>query len=642
MSDPAPGGFPWRPPLDPGWADDLAGLTSGLKTLADLDPGAATAFAHAARRLANQRLGPLEQLRLNRLAARLWPHRDQLSALRPVRIALLSNRMVGLLAPEIRGAGLARGLLVDFVESEFDTAEAVASGGLALEDAEGLDATVLLLDGAAFFASGPRLGRAAEDQALDAARQRLARLVEGLRRRLRAPVIVATSMAWPERTISSADPAMPGSPHRLVRRFNDAIAAGAEADDWLIWDLEELATEVGSAAWCDPARFHQGKLPFAAEQGPLAADHLCRILAAMTGRSGRALVLDLDNTLWGGVIGDDGVEGIRLGQGSPEGEAFLAIQQLALDLRQRGVVLAVCSKNDDAVARRAFTEHADMLLKLEHIAVFQANWSDKASNLKAIAQTLNLGLGSLVFVDDNPAERARVRQELPEVLVPELGEDPAWYPRMIVASGVFETLVLGAEDLGRADAYQANAERAELRETVGNYQDYLRSLRMTMTIAPFDRLGRARIAQLIAKSNQFNLTTRRYGEVEVAALEADPAVVARQVRLTDAFSDHGMIAVIIVRAPEGPVWTIDSWLMSCRVLERGVEQALMNRLVAQAQAAGCRELRGLYRPTDRNRIVADFYDRMGFPLIAEEASGERTYALELDGFEPFEVQIEVK
>jgi len=382
---------------------------------------------------------------------------------------------------------------------------------------------------------------------------------------------------------------------------------------------------VGRDNWIDSVRFHEAKTPFRIELGALVADHLCRTIAAMTGKSCRALVLDLDNTLWGGVVGDDGVSGIRLGQNSAEGEAYADFQRFIMNLRRRGIVLAVCSKNTDAIAREPFRIHPEMLLKEEHIAVFQANWLDKASNLKAIAEALDLGLESVAFADDDAAERERVRQELPLVSVPEIGSEPAFYAARIADSGVFEHLLLTADDRARAENYQHRAAGAELKARIGNYGEYLDSLKMTLSVSRFDAIGRARIVQLINRSNQFNLTTRRYGEIEIREFEENAkGILCWQVRLDDRFGQHGIVGVVIVRmAPQ--IWTIDTWLMSCRVLSRGIEETLMNLLMAEAREAGVETITGEYLATPRNALVADFYRRLGFSPAENEARSAGTW-----------------
>jgi FkbH-like protein len=354
----------------------------------------------------------------------------------------------------------------------------------------------------------------------------------------------------------------------------------------------------------------------------------------MCGKSGKVLILDLDNMVWGGVIGDDGLEGIQIAQGDARGEAQLAVQRLALELRQRGIVLAVSSKNSDEAAREPFEKHPEMLLKLDHIAVFQANWNDKAINIQAIAEELSLGLDAMVFLDDSPVERGLVRKLLPQVAVPELPEEPAYYARTLAAGGYFEAVAFAGEDLKRAGFYQDNARRATLQKQACGVDAYLASLDMTITFRPFDATGRARIVQLINKSNQYNLTTRRYTDPEVTEAENDPVVFTLQVRLADIFGDNGMISVVICQPAQAGVWEIDTWLMSCRVLGRKVEYMVLREILEHARSAGIRKLAGTYRPTDRNKLVVDHYARLGFTRVGEDESGLTRWELLVEGAEP--------
>ncbi|MGB3797461.1 MAG: hypothetical protein WA957_14310, partial [Alteraurantiacibacter sp.] len=310
-----------------------------------------------------------------------------------------------------------------------------------------------------------------------------------------------------------------------------------------------------------------------------------------------------------------------------------------LALRERGIVLAVCSKNTDEIAREPFRNHTEMAIKESHVAVFQANWSDKATNIRSIAETLSLGLESFVFIDDNAAERERVRQELPLVSTIEVGDDPSFYIERIAQSGMFDHLPLNNEDISRAESYGGRAAAAEIRAKIGNYDDYLTSLKMRMTIAPFDDAGRSRITQLINKSNQFNLTTRRYGEEDVRKMEDDPDVMGWQVRLEDRFAQHGMIGVVIVRKG-GSDWDIDSWLQSCRVLERGVEQCVMNSLFETAADAGADTIHATYITTDRNAMVSDFYTRLGFTQNQQNDDGSITYSCAMKDYQPHRTFIE--
>ncbi len=602
--------FFWRPPRRPDWDAALKTLSASIAA-ASPDTPIPAALTYPLRALAGQRPAPLDGVKLGRLAGRLKDHAAGVMGLRPFRLALVGDDTLSLLAADLPAAGLARGLLIEVVEAAFGVSAAIAAGQTTL--AGSFDA-VLYMPTLRHGRSLP-LDREAEDAHITQQRQALERAAEGLREHLGAPVILATRPV--PSPLASADLANPASLPRYTQNINAALADGLADGVWLLWDLAGLAAEIGASRFRDPARYLAARMPFDPAFGPLVADHLCRLLAAMAGQSGRALVLDLDNTLWGGVIGDDGLEGIRLGQGSGEGEAFLAIQQLALDLRERGIALAVCSKNTEATARLPFEQHPEMLLKPWHIAAFHADWTDKASALTAIARNLGLTTGSLVLLDDNPFERAWVRDALPGLMVPELPDDPAGYPAALIASGIFEHLPLSGEDASRAAAFAARAAAQETLDLSGDYQAWLTSLGMSLTVAPFDAVGRGRIAQLIAKSNQFNLTTRRYTEPQVAALADDPDVLTWQARLSDRFGDHGMIGIVIVRGTSTPDWRIDSWLMSCRVLERGVEQALMNHLVVAARAAGAATLTGQYIDSGRNGLVAGFYEKLGFTAVGD-------------------------
>ncbi|HXW27380.1 MAG TPA: HAD-IIIC family phosphatase, partial [Xanthobacteraceae bacterium] len=478
----------------------------------------------------------------------------------------------------------------------------------------------------------------------DAALHHVNAIREAIRRHSAASVIVQNVARIPAPLFGNLDKTLASSGYRRILDYNKALEDMiADGGDYLL-DVAGLAEDVGLDRWHDPAQWYSARLPFSQRFVPLYADVLARLIAALRGKSRKCLVLDLDNTLWGGVVGDDGLDGLVLGQGNPKGEAYLAVQRTALDLRERGIVLAVSSKNDDAVAREPFRKHPDMLLREEHIAVFQANWHDKATNLKAIAEALDIGTDALVLLDDNPAERAYVRGALPEVGVPELPDDPALYPRALLFGGYFEAVTFSREDRARADAYQANARRAQLKEEIGDVSAFLESLAMAINFAPFDKPGRGRVAQLINRSNQFNLTTRRYSESEIARMEADPGLFALQVRLADRFGDNGMICVVICR-DAGPTWEVDTWVMSCRVLGRRVEEAVLAEIVNAAGTAGKTAILGDFIDSGRNALVRDHYEKLGFARAGGDERHTR-WRLDVAGFTapalPFAVSREIR
>ena len=577
----------------------------------------------------------LNQLtKLDKAIARARSERKSLDPLTPFRLAVLSNATIDLIVPALVASAARRGIDLDVIQPSYDQVAQEALTPDSKVNSSKPDAVLIALD----YRALPLKLSIGDPETSSATTQGvigyLQALRDGIKSNSNAVCIFQTFAPPVESLFGSLDRALPGTMRSLIGDVNRELAEFVLGSGDVLLDVAGLAETVGVANWHDLQLWNMGKLPFSDELIPLYADHVGRVVAAIRGKSGKVLVLDLDNTVWGGVIGDDGLEGIKVAQGDATGEAHLAIQRLALDLRQRGIVLAVSSKNTDEVARAPFENHPEMLLRLEHIAVFQANWNDKASNIQAIAEELSLGLDSMVFLDDNPVERGLVRQLLPQVAVPELPDDPAFYARTLAAGGYFEAVAFANEDLKRAGFYQDNAKRASLQKQVGGVDAYLASLDMTITFQPFDATGRARIVQLINKSNQYNLTTRRYTDPEIAEAESDPEVFTLQVRLADIFGDNGMISVIICRPGAEGVWEIDTWLMSCRVLGRKVEHMVLREMLQQARRAGIHKLAGTYRPTDRNKLVVDHYSKLGFSKIAEEETGSTRWELLVEGTEP--------
>jgi FkbH-like protein len=445
--------------------------------------------------------------------------------------------------------------------------------------------------------------------------------------------------AW--RQLDNHEARHPASLSRFIGRVNEKIADCAPAYV-VIHDIDSLGALAGRRIWGDERFFYHAKMPCAPELLVDYGFNVASLLAAELGLSKKCLVLDLDNTVWGGVIGDDGLGGIRLGQGSAEGEAYLAFQRYAKALKERGVLLAVCSKNEEHIAKEVFEKHTEMVLRLDDISCFMANWTDKAANLREISRRLNIGINSLVLADDNPAERALVRQLTPEVAVPELPEDPAGYIQAIEEFRFFQLTSIGREDYQRAEYYRANAEREQILSGSENVEDYLRSLQMVARIGPINAMSLERSTQLINKSNQFNLTTRRRSAADILTIASDPAWLTRTVSLQDRFGDNGLISVLLAKV-ENDILVIDTWLMSCRVLKRGVEMMLHNHLCRWAASRGLSGIRGEYIPTPKNDLVREHYATLGFARLPE-AEGENGRALWrfplADGWQPHTTFIE--
>lgn len=414
-----------------------------------------------------------------------------------------------------------------------------------------------------------------------------------------------------ERLLGNLERRYPFSRTSCLASLNAHLLRHAPANVTLV-DFDALSGLVGRRQWHDEAAYFTSKQPLSIREMPLVAAQLSRLMAASRGLARKCLVLDLDNTLWGGVIGEEGIDGIRIDPNDAMGEAFLAFQRYILQLKERGVILAICSKNDLDLARSAFEQHPDMILHMDDFAAFFANWDDKATNLRRIARQLNIGIDTLVFFDDNPAERSLVRQFEPDVLVVEVPEDPALFIRALDLSFAFEWHALTREDTDRSDSYARNRKRKELESSARDYESYLYSLEMQMSVETTGESALERVCQLANKTNQFNLRTIRYGKNELSAITASPVHDLLHVRLRDRFTNYGIIASVVI-AYHGNIAFVENWVMSCRVFKRGVEDATFNAIAEYAKAHGAEWLASEYVKTAKNGYVADLLER--FSLI---------------------------
>ena len=404
-------------------------------------------------------------------------------------------------------------------------------------------------------------------------------------------------------------------PYQLLKLNYLLAEAAREAGNVRLIDLEPIRAHMGYDAFHDPKLYAIAKMPISTQALPAVASRVVDAILARKGRFHKCAIVDLDNTLWGGVIGDDGLEGIQIGE-LGQGHAFTEFQTWLKELKNRGVMLAVCSKNDEANAKEPFLRHPEMVLKLDDFSAFVANWEDKASNIRRIQKELNIGLDSMVFFDDNPFERNLVRTMLPEVEVPELPEDPAEYTAFARMQNLFDTNSYSDEDRVRTERYLAEKSRTELSAGIDNYDDYLKALGMKAVCAPFDAFHIPRIAQLTQRSNQFNLRTVRYSEQEIEEIAANPRYITRYYTLRDRFGEHGLIAVVILEKRENELF-VNEWLMSCRVLKRGMEQFIADSILRAAREAGVARVVGEYLPTPKNAMVKDLYASMGFRPLGD-------------------------
>jgi FkbH-like protein len=620
------------------WLPTLPDWRARLKAL---PADAATAWDNAVA-LANARLNFVLTNALDETIHRILPTGPETLPTKKVRLAVLGSSTLTHLLPGIRTAGLRRGIWVDTYENDY---------GQYLQELSDPDSdlhafkptAILVAFDAYHLIAGVTAGmdkpnaEAALTERLDSIKE-VWRLARGA---FRCPILQQVALPVHLPVLGNNEHHLPGSRAWFTGRLNTAIRTMAETEGVDILSIDERAARDGLTKWHDTALWHRSKQEVSPTASPLYGDLVGRWLAAKQGRSFKCLVLDLDNTVWGGVIGDDGLEGIALGQGSPLGEAYTAFQEYARELSRRGVILAVCSKNDEANALEPFEKHPDMVLKRADISSFVANWSNKADNLRAIAQELNIGLDSLCFIDDNPFERNMIRQELPMVAVPEVSDDPTGYPVALADGGYFEGLSVTNEDRERTSQYQGNKVRDALKAAVTDLPSYLRGLEMQLVWKRFDKIGLQRIVQLINKSNQFNLTTRRYTDEDVIAVMADPDAVGLQLRLTDRFGDNGIIAIIVGRLLDNKDLYIDTWLMSCRVLGRQVEPTTLNLIAQEALKLGARRVVGEYIPTKKNGMVKDHYTRLGFTVMETSDTGGNRNILDLAAFTPAETFIHI-
>jgi FkbH-like protein len=421
---------------------------------------------------------------------------------------------------------------------------------------------------------------------------------------------------------------LPGGRTRVIDLLNLRLREEAPANVSIL-DMAAVQREVGSKRWEDELAWTRYRQHPAPEALPELGEVYMAHLRAVLGLSRKVLVTDLDNTLWRGVIGEDGLDGIGIGPGSPEGETYLHLQRYILDLKRRGILLAVCSKNNLEDAQLPFVQHPQMALKLEDFAAFRADWEDKVTNMRTIARDLSLGLDSFVFLDDNPFEREWVRSQLPEVAVVELGSSPFHYLHQLDRGRYFEALSLSGEDLARADQYRVEAQRESLRGSSASLDDFLQKLQLEAAVEEITEKNLARVTQLVNKTNQFNLTTHRYTEFQVRAIADNPQGWARAFRMSDRMGSYGLVGVLCCRlADQSATWEIDTWLMSCRTLGRQMEKFMFDRLVEAAVERGISRVLGVYRPTGKNGLVKKLYDQMGFQPVGE-SGGEVRYEFDV-------------
>ncbi len=559
------------------------------------------------------------------------------SSLPTFKMALVGDTATQFLATAIRGMGVERGYNIDLFEAEYNQVERQFLDPSS--ELHGFDADIIVV-----FQSTHKL---AEHHALVRAEEQ-ARIAAD---RLDFVASICNNPAFADKKIicfnypeiedtvfGSYANKVPSSLTCQVRKLNVGLMDLAQQyPNLFICDLAGLQNKFGRDRMFAPNVYVSTEMVLSIDALPYVASRVMDIVCAIKGQFKKCLILDLDNTMWGGVIGDDGLEGIQLGHGLGIGKAFTEFQMWVKKLKNRGIIICVCSKNDEDKAKEPFEKHPDMVLKLDDISVFMANWETKVDNIRQIQQILNIGFDSMVFLDDNPFERNMVREHIPGITVPELPEDPGDYLEYLYSLNLFETASYSSADKDRTKQYQVEAQRVSLSKTFTNEADFLQSLGMVSTVEGFTKFNTPRVAQLSQRSNQFNLRTVRYTEDQIAAIENDPRQKGFAFSLKDKFGDNGLIAVVIVQEQDADTLFIDTWFMSCRVLKRGMEHFTLNTIVAWAKEQGYSRIIGEYLPTPKNGMVKEHYSQLGFQRLEQTETAQ--WVLDIKAYEPKECYI---
>ena len=566
--------------------------------------------------------------------------KSDLTGLPSFKIAVVGDTATQLLCTAIRGMGVERGYNIDLFEAEYNQVERQLldpTSDLYLFDADFI----------VIFQSTHKLGEhhsmlSTEHQAT-LADDRIGFLASVCENpALAGKKIIYFNYPEIEDTVfgSYANKVVSSFTFQVRKLNYELMRLSQQYQNLFICDIAALQNKLGRDMMFAANVYTSTEMILSMDALPYVASRVMDIVCAVKGQFKKCLILDLDNTVWGGVIGDDGLEGIQLGHGLGIGKAFTEFQMWVKKLKQRGIIICVASKNNEETAKEPFEKHPDMVLKLDDIAVFQANWDTKVDNIRTIQQILNIGFDSMVFLDDNPFERNIVRENIKGITVPELPEDPAEYLEYLYSLNLFETASYSNLDKDRTKQYQVEAKRVSLSKTFTNEADFLKSLNMVSVVSGFTKFNTPRVAQLSQRSNQFNLRTVRYTDADIEALANDPNVIDLSFTLEDKFGDNGLIAVVIMKPQDKETLFVDTWFMSCRVLKRGMENFTLNTMVEKAKAAGYKKIVGEYLPTPKNRMVESHYTGLGFTLVEGAATAQ--YVLNVDEYQNRECYIETK
>jgi len=538
--------------------------------------------------------------------------KNNFSHLKSIRIALLGDTATQFLNQAIRGTGFDHDLNLQIWEADFNQIELQVFDSSS--DLYAFDPEIIII-----FQSAHKLAnkysKLRQEYYIDFAQNQLAEinnLYNAINAHSQAKIIYYNYTELDDAIFGNYANKTEHSFLFQLRKLNyELMVYAAKTSGFYIGDISCIQNRIGKAGMFQPSVYINTEMVLSIDVLPLIAEKTVQLIASLHGKFKKCVIIDLDNTMWGGIIGDDGIENIQIGS-LGIGKAFTEFQYWVKKLKNRGIIVAICSKNTESVAKEPFEKHPDMVLHLDDIAVFMANWDNKADNIKKIQSILNIGFDSMVFLDDNPFERNMVRENISEITVPELPEDPADYLEYLYALNLFETTSFSTGDAERTKQYQVEAKRIVQQTSYTNEDDFLKSLNMESLVEPFNKFNTPRIAQLSQRSNQFNLRTVRYTEQDIEHLIARDDIISYAFTLADQFGDNGLISMIILKKENTESLFIDTWLMSCRVLKRGMENFILNTIAGFAKQHGYNYLKGEYLPTAKNEMVKDHYKNLGF------------------------------
>ncbi len=562
--------------------------------------------------------------------------KKDLSGMPVVKVSLLGDSATQFLATAIKGEGVERGYNIDLFEAEYNQVERQVldpTSELYSHEAKHtiiFQSTHKLMEKYAMMTAEEQANMA--DDRLDFIRTICAQVPGN---------IIYYNFPEIEDTVfgSYANKVQSSFTYQLRKLNYELMNLAQECQNLFICDLAGLQNKYGRDMMFDSTVYVSTEMLLSIDAIPYVASRTMDIICSIEGKIKKCLILDLDNTVWGGIVGDDGWENIQVGHGLGIGKAFSEFQQWVKKLKNRGIIIAVCSKNDEDKAKEPFEKNPEMVLKLDDISVFVANWENKADNIRTIQSILNIGFDSMVFLDDNPFERNMVRENVPGVTVPELPEDPGDYLEFLYSQNLFETASYSNADKDRTKQYQVEAKRVTAAKAFTNEADFLKSLNMVSEVKGFDKFNIPRVAQLSQRSNQFNLRTVRYTEDQIMAIEESNDYATFSFTLEDKFGDNGLIAVVIMEKKNETTLFVDTWFMSCRVLKRGMENFTLNTLVNYARSNGFKEIIGEYLPTAKNAMVKEHYPNLGFKQMGGAVSGVDMWQLDVEEYQNRECYI---